>query len=1248
MQTLVLEDVPLAPGASRDAALPVLKRLAAGQVHPLRAHCYPSAGKELSSGVKDLSSRSTTFVYYFENDRDAAKKRHEASRAYRFKSPFVGGLLEAGFIQLRPGDAVFARPPGGSEDGMDDVLQVLILSDHNLSSAELGQDLREARDELLGPVCDMGADVPKDGRGGTAWERSGFANPVEKGARAYPILSTVQKGAGNTVGPGQFMKVSPANRDCDGVRMRSKALKAVVNASVAASKYLPLQYQRAFKQQADLVNAPRFVSDDNDHFSSVQVNLARPVPLETGMAFAISLYAYINQVTASAKGDPDVLTSKRYLSIGPDIMNNPEDKSLPAWITHPNFARDAWSIMTPTSLVTFFVRALYLMIVFAVRQLPAHLKIQVSTSEFLSAFSYEEDGERKTVGDWEFAPHINDPLRNTKRRSAAKEWNEFSEKVNSVIPLSVVRQDRRAQRIERGEVLPPIFNIHEEEPENSEQDGAERPEANNYTLVRYFGTSKTGTSGEINGRGSSPEEPSPATPVSQPEKLQLLSDPRVSRAALSKAYLDWVSQFGVAFCTQANTDILDRLSGAHTTPLITLSFDTSAATVLHPWWNPLNGPMQDWSAPSSPCLRLNDVPENGRAILSPQAVESDFIDVFLQTNPGQATRRPKKSWSLEKSVDASAFFDPSQTLKTSLDGLSAAWTDLQIMRSGLSASGIAMRSSAVALMAMEAIVWAKLESLAALFSQKQMIGSEGCSGLGVISAHLWDMVDSRVTTREIDIAPLLSASTAHHVILEVPAARTARSDFERQRQVYAGLLGFLGDFLGVQDPRDARLRAWLVWLVVDVWGFDALYHVCVWNAWRFPQTRCIVGRLATKQPSLDDMLPLVGLISKAKSSPDHPLSALATLSLEASVFDNKARVMHVAKMFDSIMGKAYRWKTSSNDSVWDPPDGEAILRSLYLSGLLVGLPFDERARSDVEGIKSLVWKGRRQNLESADKEFLLAASQNQDMYLPFKELQPSAQCMRSLFSGQEKDVMLTDLGFKNAVVTRFLSYNAPFLLSGKQSFFTSLEDLLRSVESEAGRGEEYFVSGRIYGRNLYRHPKNAQAVWDSCTFPSSAGRSFKRFWALLHEGVGPQHEFKVRFVGPLLALHIAGKSFNYESRARHSNALYLSGDYFAAGHLEEPSFDDMAEIIRTVNSGGVKGLRAMGFIPNDIPDPGKSSKYDLRVVQRAFSDYYKWVSMSVDPVDLQSWKWNVVTGENHLCKHTRLLGVIKPLAGPMT
>ena len=81
--------------------------------------------------------------------------------------------------------------------------------------------------------------------------------------------------------------------------------------------------------------------------------------------------------------------------------------------------------MTRLSLVTFFVRSLYLLVVFAIRQLPASFnvriipnllciaanrpneQVRIDSDLFLSAFSYESDGKRRKLGPWEYAPHVN-------------------------------------------------------------------------------------------------------------------------------------------------------------------------------------------------------------------------------------------------------------------------------------------------------------------------------------------------------------------------------------------------------------------------------------------------------------------------------------------------------------------------------------------------------------------------------------------------------------------------------------------------------------------------------------------------------------------------------------------------------------------------------------------------------------------------------------------------------------------------
>ena len=95
--------------------------------------------------------------------------------------------------------------------------------------------------------------------------------------------------------------------------------------------------------------------------------------------------------------------------------------------------------------------------------------------------------------------------------------------------------------------------------------------------------------------------------------------------------------------------------------------------------------------------------------------------------------------------------------------------------------------------------------------------------------------------------------------------------------------------------------------------------------------------------------------------------------------------------------------------------------------------------------------------------------------------------------------------------------------------------------------------------------------------------------------------------------------------------------------MDEPTVEDMGEIIRCINSGGVRGLRAMGFIPDHVPTPGKNGKYTVAVVQKAFSGYYAWITSGMEQTDKSKWRWSVVTGENHLCKHARLLELVTSL-----
>ena len=87
----------------------------------------------------------------------------------------------------------------------------IVLSVFNSCSKHIlqrhGDALRRARDGILGSVNLRGPAPPVNGVGGTEFERSGYADPVEKGARAYGVLTSEQKRRARIVGPARAYKV---------------------------------------------------------------------------------------------------------------------------------------------------------------------------------------------------------------------------------------------------------------------------------------------------------------------------------------------------------------------------------------------------------------------------------------------------------------------------------------------------------------------------------------------------------------------------------------------------------------------------------------------------------------------------------------------------------------------------------------------------------------------------------------------------------------------------------------------------------------------------------------------------------------------------------------------------------------------------------------------------------------------------------------------------------------------------------
>lgn len=191
----------------------------------------------------------------------------------------------------------------------------------------------------------------------------------------------------------------------------------------------------------------------------------------------------------------------------------------------------------------------------------------------------------------------------------------------------------------------------------------------------------------------------------------------------------------------------------------------------------------------------------------------------------------------------------------------------------------------------------------------------------------------------------------------------------------------------------------------------------------------------------------------------------------------------------------------------------------------IGLPCQEAsAAHDVSAITTFRMHGKDHSLLPADLALLKFAAENSDYYMPFKAFAPSALRMRELFQDQRPNAMTTTPGFRNVVMTRYLSYNTPFLLSGEQKYARQLTDITSAFTQQPLRDTDYFLNNNFYGANFSRFIDRVPATWNSCEWPAALGRDFMAMWRAVSVGVDSKQtkRYKVMNAGYLLALQICG------------------------------------------------------------------------------------------------------------------------------
>ena len=98
-------------------------------------------------------------------------------------------------------------------------------------------------------------------------------------------------------------------------------------------------------------------------------------------------------------------------------------------------------------------------------------------------------------------------------------------------------------------------------------------------------------------------------------------------------------------------------------------------------------------------------------------------------------------------------------------------------------------------------------------------------------------------------------------------------------------------------------------------------------------------------------------------------------------------------------------------------------------------------------------------------------------------------------------------------------------------------------------------------------------------------------------------------------------------------AYLLTADYSYTGILSSPSVDDMADAIACINAGGIKGLEALGILPDT-----RNMKLDARIatIKPTFEAFYDFLDKALTTEQKRIIGFDYIMVEHTLCKIAHL------------
>jgi hypothetical protein len=257
---------------------------------------------------------------------------------------------------------------------------------------------------------------------------------------------------------------------------------------------------------------------------------------------------------------------------------------------------------------------------------------------------------------------------------------------------------------------------------------------------------------------------------------------------------------------------------------------------------------------------------------------------------------------------------------------------------------------------------------------------------------------------------------------------------------------------------------------------------------------------------------------------------------------------------------------------------------------------------------------------------------NLDHYLPFRDHAPQRIKSMGPEGPYHPSVIDTRIGAFTAAFWRGVSYASKSVIDETMVFdladFRQREKTL--IESIGEKDtERYFCNPKAYGPyNCFRTTSSSEQYWES------SGRPELTSW--LKKNIKPTYLEQWRFFKGSYLKDSNGK-YERDSKDKKKKAFpqignlishVLTADYAHAGKVQLPSIEDMGELVAEIDAGGLKGLRALGYL-DGVPKPSKEQ------VTGGLRDIYEYLSANLTERQKRLMDFGMLLIEHALCKFSR-------------